>query len=170
MDGFRKDALSMVTNVESTNLVDAHKRGNESAATGPQKEKLSEFNPYGVQGGTHKSDRNTPMEKVSEANPFALQPSQQTEDAFFKLVALVLPAVQSIVNPHLEVTGLNSHALQVIEERMGAHNITSLRGGGGPVKFDAQEVGMELDGAIGLLFTQLKALPTVGLSGKVILH
>ena len=40
----------------------------------------------------------------------------------------------------------------------------------GPLKFDVQAAGRELDKAIGLLNTQLKALPTVGLSGKVILH
>ena len=147
MDGFRKDALSMVTNVESTNLVDAHKRGNESAATGPQKEKLSEFNPYGVQGGTHKSDRNTPMEKVSEANPFALQPSQQTEDAFFKLGALVSD-VQSFLSG-----GLASGETKLLHGGGG--------GGGGRVNFDAQAVGIELDKAIGDLNTQLKLLPAL---------
>tara|TARA_Y100000588_G_C14058090_1_gene840174 strand:- start:121 stop:795 length:675 start_codon:yes stop_codon:yes gene_type:complete len=52
------------------------KIGEKGGATqGPQsqKEKLTEFNPYGLQGGTPKK------EKLSESNPFALQTRAQNE-------------------------------------------------------------------------------------------
>ncbi len=74
--------------------------------------------------------------------PTKLQPdSQQTEEAFFKLVILVIPAVQSLIS------GDGSKLLH------GGGG-----GGGGRVNFDAQAVGIELDKAIGDLNTQLNLL------------
>ena len=73
--------------------------------------------------------------------PTKLQPdSQQTEEAFFKLVTLVLPAVQSLISGD------------------GSKSSVVSGGGGGRVNFDAQAVGIELDKAIGDLNTQLNLL------------
>ena len=80
--------------------------------------------------------------------PTKLQPdSQQTEEAFFKLVTLVLPAVQNLIS--------------------GDGSKSSYRGGGGGggrVNFDAQAVSKELDGALGDLNTQLNLLPVLSKS------
>ena len=135
VDGFIKAGGSK-EEIAPSNLVEARKAGNESAASGPQKEKLTESNPYALQGGTPKK------EKLSELNPYGFQSSQQTEEAFFKLVTLVLPAVQSLIS------GDGSKLLH------GGGG-----GGGGRVNFDAQAVSKELDGAIGDLNTQLNLLP-----------
>ena len=145
VDGFVK-AGGHKEEIAPSNLVAARKAGNESAARGPQKEDVTISNPYALQGGTPKK------EKVSEANPFAFQSSQQTEEAFFKLVTLILPAVQNIY----DTTGGKTMRMSTTHGSK-----SSYRGGGGSggrVNFDAQAVSKELDGAIGDLNTQLNLL------------
>ena len=118
-------------------LVEARKAGNESAARGPQKEKLTEINPYALQGGTPKK------EKLSESNPYGLQSSQQTEEAFFKLVALLVKSV-GMADGHVRFNVPKASLL-----------------GDGSVRFNSQRVNKELDGAIGDLNTQLNLLPAL---------
>ena len=77
--------------------------------------------------------------------PTKLQPdSQQTEEAFFKLVALLVKSV-GMADGHVR---FNVPKASLLAD--------------GAVKFKSQAVTKELDGAIGLLNTQIMALPTLG--------
>jgi len=138
MDGFIK-AGGDKEDIAPSNLVEARKAGNESAAIGPQKEKVTESNPYALQGGTPKK------EKLSESNPYAFQSSQQAKEAFFKIGALLVKSV-GMADGHVRFNVPKASFLL----------------GDGTVKFNSQRVNKELDGAIGLLNTQIMALPTLG--------
>ena len=112
-----------------------------------QKEKLSESNLFGLQGGAPK------QQKVSEENPFALQTRAQNE--YLRVVSFV---VSSTVSYAVDPGGGSNSAVMTEKSdgtsnfQIGHHTVQS--------KIESQ-VG-KTDAAIVKLNTQLYTVPVVG--------